>query len=87
MKTSLLLMGLAGCSLPPAEPPIAAGGEGRCETGVLRTEGSEPFVRSVLMSDSRDAIELVGAQVPRLRQITGAVVTVCGEGFARDLMP
>ena len=79
MKVLLLLIGMAGCSLPPAEPPTAASGEGRCETGVLRTEGAEPFVSLILTGEGGETIELVDAQVPRLRQVTGAVVTVCGE--------
>ena len=73
----MLLCGLAGCALAPV--PTPPGMEmWRCETGTLRTQGAEPFVRLTLVREGEPAIVLSGRESERLALFTGGLVTVCG---------
>jgi len=73
---------------------LGSGGGERFERDSLAgsppANGGGGTVRELILTgEGRETIELVDAQVPRLRQVTGAVVTVCGESLSegsRQLM-
>lgn len=77
------LVGALGCATPqgaaaPAAAPTPESAGAECRTGVIGTSGSDPFVVPVLRT-SPEPLELTGPLVARIRQLTGALVSVCGD--------
>lgn len=79
MKNLLLvLVLLSRCPAGHAAPDYEAAS---CLMGHVRTLGTSPTPFIVIETDSA-RVELTGDSVPRIRQLVGALVTVCGRDQA-----